>query len=105
MRSDQPEQASQSVEGLKHGGDERGIATISRENLSHRNFQPADEVFRFLQFLIGHVHLLRSVARRVDVAYLPARERGGDWSNLRPRRERPGCKVRTYIKCVIIPPA
>ena len=70
MRSDQPEQASQSVEGLKHGGDERGIATISRENLSHRNFQPADEVFRFLQFLIGHVHLLRSsfVAARGNVA-------------------------------------
>src|ERR1700680_1667093 len=57
MRPDDAKQASQPVQRLEHRRDERGVAAVAWENLTDRGFNPADQFFGFLPFLIGHVRV------------------------------------------------
>ena len=57
VRADNADEASQSVQRLEHRRDERGVAAVARENLTDRGFNPADQFFGFLPFLIGHVRV------------------------------------------------
>ena len=57
MGADDADEASQSVQRLEHRRDERGVAAVARENLTDRGFNPADQFFGFLPFLIGHVRV------------------------------------------------
>jgi len=57
MGADDADEASQSVQRLEHRRDERGVAAVARKNLTDRGFNPADQFFGFLPFLIGHVRV------------------------------------------------
>lgn len=55
MRSDDAEEAAQTVQRLNDAGEQRGVAAIAREDLSDSELETADRLFGFLAFLIGHV--------------------------------------------------
>jgi hypothetical protein len=49
------ENAAESVQRLNHGRNQSCVTAVARKNLADRGLQPADQLFCFLPFLIGHV--------------------------------------------------
>jgi hypothetical protein len=66
VRPDEAENAAQSIEGLEHRGNQRGVAAVTWKNRADSSLEPGNQIFRFLALLIGHSLFLPQSLRTVN---------------------------------------